>query len=348
MHGRGGDGIHERQMFGFHGCEPSPGSRDMNRARGARTGVPRGIRRHRMDTMPSASVASLLCPVCRSGLGQGGSTGRSLVCPAGHSFDAARQGYFNFLVGKGTVFEADAADMVAARFEFLSAGHYRPLADAVAELSAPALAGQQGVGGVPATVLDAGTGTGHYLRGLLDRTAPAGSAPAGRPVAAIGLDISKFALRRAAKLNPEAVNLVCDVWQPLPVADGVVDVVTVVFAPRNAAEFARVLRPGGRLVVVTPRPGHLAEVAGRTGMLGLEPAKDERLAAALEGHFSLFSGRDLDLDLTLSPADVARLALMGPAGHHLDRDALDSLVTSLPPLTAVSARFRISVFQPLS
>jgi 23S rRNA (guanine745-N1)-methyltransferase len=300
-----------------------------------------------MDTMLSTSLASLLCPVCRTGFVPGGD--RTLVCRAGHSFDAAKQGYFNFLVGKGTVFEADAADMVAARFEFLSAGHYRPLAEAVAEFAAPALAARQNAGTpAVATVLDAGTGTGHYLRCLLDRVAPDGTLPDGKPIAAIGLDISKFALRRAAKLNPEAVNLVSDVWQPLPVADRAVDVVTVVFAPRNAAEFARVLRPGGRLVVVTPRPGHLAEVAGQTGMLGIEPAKDERLAASLEAHFSAVGGRDLDLSLVLTPAEVARLALMGPAGHHLDRGALDALAASLPPLTAVSARFRISLFEPRS
>ena len=81
------------------------------------------------------------------------------------------------------------------------------------------------------------------------------------------------------------MNLVCDVWQPLPVADDAVDVVTVIFAPRNAAEFARVLRPGGRLVVVTPRPGHLAAIAGQTGMLGIEAGKDDRLAESLAGHF---------------------------------------------------------------
>ena len=290
--------------------------------------------------MLPVSAASLLCPVCRSRLS--GGKARTLECPAGHSFDAAKQGYFNFLVGKGTVFEADGADMVAARFEFLAAGHYRPLADAVAEVSALALAARQGAGhGPAATVLDAGTGTGHYLRALLDRTLRDGT-----PAAAIGLDISKFALRRAAKLNPEALNLVSDVWQPLPVADAAVDVVTVVFAPRNAAEFARVLRPGGRLVVVTPRPGHLAEVAARTGMLGIEPAKDERLAASLARHFTVLSGQDLDVPLALSPADVARLALMGPAGHHLDRGALSALAAGLPPVTDVSARFRISVFEP--
>lgn len=283
--------------------------------------------------------SALLCPVCRNSFSPAGNCGaaagpvRALVCPAGHSFDAAKQGYFNFLVGKGTVFEADSADMVAARFDFLAAGHYRPLADAVSALAAPALNGN--AAGPPPLVLDAGTGTGHYLRTLLDRVPAA---------AAIGLDISKFALRRAAKLNPGALNLVADVWQPLPVADDAVDVVTVVFAPRNAAEFARVLRPGGLLVVVTPRPGHLAAVAGQTGMLGIEPAKEERLAASLEGFFSPVSTQELDLELSLTPGDVANLALMGPAGHHLDRDRLADHVAGLPPLTAVSARFRISVF----
>lgn len=293
--------------------------------------------------MPPALEFPLLCPVCRNVLRPGGGAARTLVCEGGHSFDAAKQGYFNFLVGKGTVFEADSADMVAARFDFLSAGHYRPLAEAVARMAAPAV---MEATSRPPVVLDAGTGTGHYLRALLDLTAV--DRQDGDLAAAIGLDISKFALRRAARMNAEAVNLVADVWQPLPVADNAVDVVMVVFAPRNAPEFSRVLRPGGRLVVVTPRPGHLAEIAGQAGMLGIEPGKDERLVASLGQHFAPVESRDLDLPLSLSPRDVANLAFMGPAGHHLDRAALGALEAGLPERTAVSARFRISVFEPVA
>jgi 23S rRNA (guanine745-N1)-methyltransferase len=289
--------------------------------------------------MPSR-LPPLLCPVCRSTLsplhaGTAASTSiRALVCPAGHSFDAARQGYFNLLVGKGTSFVADTADMVAARTAFLDAGHYRPLGNAVAAAAGPALLGPD-----PA-VLDSGTGTGHYLRTILDLS------PGDTPVAAVGLDISKFALRRAGRLNPEALNLVWDIWQPFPVADASIDVVTVVFAPRNAAEFARVLRPAGRLVVVTPRQGHLGEIASQAGMLGIEPAKEERLADSLGGHFDLLSAEDLDLDLELSPDDVANVALMGPAGHHTDRAALDARLAGVAAATRVGARFRISVFLP--
>ncbi|MFP3461568.1 methyltransferase domain-containing protein [Arthrobacter globiformis] len=289
----------------------------------------------------------LLCPVCRQDLEavHDGGTGRvrALACRERHSFDAARQGYFNMLVGKGTAFESDTAEMVAARTAFLDAGHYRPLADALARAAAPALNG-------PApTVLDSGTGTGHYLRAILDYLESehgdgADGVAGAAGVAAVGLDISKFALRRAARLNPEAINLVGDVWQPMPLPDAAVDVVTVVFAPRNAAEFARVLKPSGRLIVVTPRAGHLGEIASQAGMLGIDPAKDERLAEALAGRFSPLSTQDVDVDLSLSPEDVANLALMGPAGHHTDRAALSGRLAGLPPATRVSALFRISIF----
>jgi 23S rRNA (guanine745-N1)-methyltransferase len=289
--------------------------------------------------MPSMTDLPLLCPVCRNPLelraagplGQG-----KLVCSAGHSFDAARQGYFNLLVGKGTAFEADTADMVQARSDFLAAGHYRPLAAAVAAAVVPFLP-EEG-----SAVLDAGTGTGHYLRAVLDQAA----AQNRRHVAALGLDISKFALRRAARLNPEAVNLVCDVWQPLPLADHSVDAITVIFAPRNAAEFARVLRPGGRLVVVTPGSGHLAAIAAATGMLGIEEGKEARLAGAMGSYFDAETSTGVDIPLALTRQEAADLAYMGPAGHHLDQLDLPERLLAMPEPVHAEANFRLMVFRP--
>jgi 23S rRNA (guanine745-N1)-methyltransferase len=260
---------------------------------------------------------------------------KRLACASRHSFDAARQGYFNLLVGKGTAFAADSAAMVEARFNFLGSGHYLPLAEAVAAAVVPCLSLEG------AAVLDSGTGTGHYLRHLLDTAAARGTR-----LAAAGLDISKFALRRAARLNPEAVNLVWDIWQPLPLADRSVDAVTVVFAPRNAAEFARVLRPEGRLVVVTPRPGHLADLASIAGMLAIEEGKDARLAEAMSRHFDAGEGTDVDIPLALSHQEAADLAFMGPAGHHVGRDViLERLKERQEPVRA-EARFRVQVFRP--
>jgi 23S rRNA (guanine745-N1)-methyltransferase len=290
--------------------------------------------------MPSSAPPPLCCPLCGDQLKVPAVTGdaarRSLVCGAGHSFDAARQGYYNLLVGKGTVFEADSADMVAARFNFLDSGHYRPLADAVSDAVFARVRP-----GKPFTVLDSGTGTGHYLRVVLDDARRVSD-----DVTAVALDISKFALRRAARLNPEAVNLACDVWQPLPVADAAVDVVTVIFAPRNAAEFARVLHPDGRLVVVTPRAGHLASLAALAGMLSIEDQKDARLAESLAPYFLPESARDVDIRLMLTRSEMADLAFMGPAGHHLDREALAAKLDTREPVSEVNALFRLTVFRP--
>ncbi|WP_442545792.1 methyltransferase domain-containing protein [Arthrobacter sp. KN11-1C] len=277
--------------------------------------------------MLSDAVPSLRCPVCKGPFGLNEAPPFSLGCVAGHSFDAAKQGYFNLLSGKGTVFEADTAEMVAARHDFLGAGHYAPLAEAIAELAAPALAAPGSL------VLDSGTGTGHYLHAVLDRT----------PAVAIGIDISKFALRRAARLNPGAINLVWDIWRPLPLADHAVDALIVVFAPRNPPEFARVLRPGGRVIVVTPRDGHLGEIAERTGMLGIEPGKDERLAESMQEYFALSDTIRLDVDLNLSGRDIADVAFMGPAGHHLERSALLASTAAETSVHA-TAKFTLSVF----
>jgi 23S rRNA (guanine745-N1)-methyltransferase len=290
--------------------------------------------------MPPSTPPPLRCPLCGDQLKVTGPAGhaarRALVCEAGHNFDAAKQGYFNLLVGKGTVFEADSADMVAARFSFLDAGHYRPLADAVSNAVRASLRP-----GTPFTLLDSGTGTGHYLRVMLDDVKRVSD-----DVTAVGLDISKFALRRAARLNPEAINLACDVWQPLPVADAAVDVVTVIFAPRNAAEFSRVLRPDGRLVVVTPRAGHLAALAVQSGMLAIEEEKAARLAESFAGFFVPESSHDVDIRMQLTAAQMADLAYMGPAGHHLDRAAIAARLGTPDRVAGVDALFRITVFRP--
>ncbi len=305
--------------------------------------------------MPSSAHLPLLCPVCSgplvfvgantagptaAGAGAAGAHShtaghRRLACASGHSFDAARQGYFNLLVGKGTAFEADTAAMVEARVNFLGRGHYRPLAEAVAAAVVPCLSDHDGA------VLDSGTGTGHYLREVLDA-----AAAQGRGVTAVGLDISKFALRRAARLNPEAVSLVWDVWQPLPLADRSVDAVTVVFAPRNPAEFARILRPAGRLVVVTPRTGHLGDLAATAGMLSIEEGKDARLATAMARYFEVETASDIDIPLALARQEAADLAFMGPAGHHLGRDAIGERFKDLPEPVRTEAKFRLLVFRP--
>ncbi|MPY10840.1 putative RNA methyltransferase [Arthrobacter bussei] len=250
--------------------------------------------------MPALPHDVLTCPVCSSALAP---DGRALVCARGHRFDAARQGYVNLLTGKGSPFEGDTPEMVDAREAFLGSGHYAPLRDAVIAASLRHAAR----GGI---ALDAGAGTGYYLQGVSE------ALPSHVPIA---LDVSKAALRRAARRLPHGISLVWDVWRRLPLADASVDVLLNVFAPRNAAEFVRVLAPNGCLVVVTPRPGHLAGLDAVGPLLSVPPQKADDVAASFAGVLAEAERTDIDYTMVL-PRDLARSALvMGPAARHADR-----------------------------
>lgn len=278
---------------------------------------------------------SLLCPVCHSRLRSGRAdrseagfsdgARRLLLCEQGHHFDAAKQGYFNLLTGKGTAFEADSAAMIHARSDFLAAGHYRPLAEAV--VSAAQLDTAR-----PARILDAGAGTGYYLHALLEQN-PAAEA--------IAMDISKFALRRAARTLPDALCLVWDIWRTLPLAAGCVDVLLNIFAPRNPQEFARVVAGGGILVSVTPLPRHLREIADLAGLLEVPAGKGRDVAEGLADSFTELSSTVVEYTMNLSATDIADVAAMGPAGHHHAR--LDP--ATIPAQTAVTASFTVQTFR---
>jgi len=289
--------------------------------------------------------ALLACPLCGRGFASQGPAGTgALCCPNGHSFDIARQGYVNLLPGGARPGTADTAGMVAAREAFLSAGHYAPLAGAVADLAA-ASAGAPVPGpepGAPPCVLDAGAGTGYYLAAVLDRLR---ARPGYAQTAGLALDISARALRRAARARPGIGAVVWDIWRPFPVRDGAAALILNVFAPRNGPEFRRVLRAGGALIVVTPGPGHLAEIAGPAGLLAVDQHKDERLAAALGAFFTAADERALTVALRLTRPQAASLAAMGPAARHTGTGSRERLAGLAEPVR-VTAAFRITLYRP--
>jgi 23S rRNA (guanine745-N1)-methyltransferase len=278
------------------------------------------------------AVALLACPVCSAGLAVAGD-GDALRCPAGHAFDRARQGQVSLLLPGVRPPLGDSAEMVADRVAFLSAGHYAGVTAALAD----AVTAGPGEGGPPRSVLDLGGGTGHHLAAVLDRLDGA---------VGVVLDASRYAARRAARAHPRAVAVVADAWSRLPVRDGVVDRLVVAFAPRNGPEAARVLRPGGRLVVLTPAPEHLAELVGPLGLLRVDPDKPARLAAtlgpALEPVASAAHRERLSLDRTA----VRALVGMGPHARHLDPAALDRALAALPEPVGVTVAVDVTTWAP--
>ncbi|GAB3481757.1 methyltransferase domain-containing protein [Nocardiopsis coralliicola] len=278
--------------------------------------------------MPAGVLDALACPHCG---GRIGAAGNALACTAGHAFDVAREGYASLLTGARPTGTADTAAMVADRAGFLAAGHFAPLTDRLAERAAALLPPGGGL------VTDVGAGTGHHLAHVLD------AAPAAEGLA---LDVSKYALRRAAKSHPRSGAAACDAWTGLPVQDGAAALLLNVFAPRDAAEFRRVLAPGGALLVVTPGEGHLRELIDAAGLVSVGERKRERLAAALAGHFTLAGTDEIAYPMRLPHRDAETAAGMGPSAHHTAPEARAAAIARLPDPVEVTASFTLSVFRP--
>ncbi|MFB4272452.1 putative RNA methyltransferase [Nonomuraea sp. GTA35] len=333
-------------------------------------------------------VDYLICPVCRADLCLAGATVR---CAGNHTFDVAKQGYVSLLTGSGQPGTADTPEMVAARAAFLDKGHYAPLADAVAEAvrarvapenvpgkhesstetsdgtklrayrgagveagsgAAPAgggrepevVEGHRVAGRTAPVIVDAGAGTGHYLAAVLDAI---------NDGIGMAFDVSKHAVRRAARVHPRAGAFVADVWRPLPIRSGVADVVIDVFAPRNGPEFRRVLRPGGAVVVVTPAPEHLSPLVEELGLLSVDEEKELRVARSLEG-FAETGRRSIAFEMELEPGDIAQVVGMGPSAWHHQANTLDERIAAFVSRNVAKrqqkvvtrAAFHLSIFEP--
>lgn len=269
----------------------------------------------------------LRCPVCAAGLAEAAGT---LRCGEGHSFDLARQGYVNLMIGRPPS-GADSAEMISARAGVLAAGHFGFVTAAIAAAARSVTTDAR-----PGLVLDIGSGTGHHLAAVLD------ALPSHHGLA---LDVAKAAVRRAARAHPRAAAAVCDVWRGIPVADGCAGLLLDVFAPRNGAEFHRVLRPDGRLIVVTPRPEHLGELVRPLGLLAVDPEKERRLDDALGAWFRLEDRSTHTRVLALLPEEAESLVLMGPSAWHVDRRALARRLAAVPAPVPVTASVTLRTFR---
>ncbi|WP_034944829.1 23S rRNA (guanine(745)-N(1))-methyltransferase [Erwinia oleae] len=188
---------------------------------------------------------SYLCPLCHQPLlpVSGG-----LRCENRHQFDRAKEGYVNLLPvqHRHSKQPGDSAEMMQARRDFLDAGHYQPLRDAVCDLLARLLPEQ------PINVLDIGCGEGYYTNAVATRF------HAGERAMVYGLDVSRVAIRYGAKRYRNVVFCVASSHR-LPFAENQFDAVLRIYAPCKAEELARVVKEQGYVVTVTPGPRHLIQ-----------------------------------------------------------------------------------------
>lgn len=261
------------------------------------------------------ATAVLACPHCRGRLC---AEGRSLVCPRGHRFDVARRGSVRLDTGRRRVHEGDDRDMIDARRIFFEAGGFRAVTAALAAVAERARDA--------CWLLDVGAGTGHHAAAILNRIAGSHG---------VAVDVSRHALAAAARRHARLAAVGADAWAALPIRSRAVDVVLTAFAPRNAAEMQRVLRPGGRLLVLTPAADHLCELLAHTS-IGIPGGKRERLDRTLAGGFTLERRTRVTDCVRLSTDAGAALYRMGPWARH---------ALTPRPLEAVTIAVELSVYR---
>ncbi|MBE4606860.1 23S rRNA (guanine(745)-N(1))-methyltransferase [Vibrio navarrensis] len=258
------------------------------------------------------------CPLCHLALQQ---TDRTFHCANRHHFDLAKEGYVNLMPAhhKRSKDPGDNKEMMQARRRFLEGGHYDPMRQKVAQLCQTFLQGSAH------RLLDIGCGEGYYT----DQVARSLSAQYAEATTH-GLDISKVAIRFAAKRYPSSQFCVASSHR-LPFADHAFDGILRIYAPCKAEELARCVADNGVVITVTPAARHLVQF--KENIYSDVKLHDEE-PEQIEG-FVLQQQEKLNYMMTLSGAEAFDLLQMTPfawrasdefrqalrSAHHFDCEA---------------------------
>ena len=267
-----------------------------------------------------------VCPKCREKLNI---TDKTATCPKGHSFDKARGGYYNLLLGHSGGTHGDNKEMVLARRAFLGGGYYSPLANLLADQ----VLRYTPKGG---SLLDAGAGEGYYTdiveRALFLRDGASDVS---------AFDISKDAVREISKKNPRISLAVAGSYH-MPIADSEFDTVINTFSPLALDETRRVLKTGGHFIMAIPGEMHLFDLKS---VIYDTPYKNVVEDTHLEG-FELVIDQPLTYKFCLdSPEKIQNLFMMTPYAYRTkpsDREKVLKLKT-----LDCTADFRIFVYKKL-
>lgn len=185
----------------------------------------------------------LKCPNCDQKLSF---DTKVLSCTNGHVFDISKEGYFNLLLPnqKKTKLPGDNKEMILNREAFLSFGHYDYLVLAITSSIKANTNFESGL-----HVLDIGCGSGFFLRSLKHKS-----------ITKIGIDISKFAIKKAAKLDKDALFVVAT-FLKIPTLNNSIDIILNNFAPLNLPEVVRVLKTNGAIIKIVPYKNHMRQLA---------------------------------------------------------------------------------------
>ncbi len=223
------------------------------------------------------------CPICGNELIKkiDNNGNNVLRCNNGHSFDISKYGYVNLLPSKTN--SGDNKEMVLARHNFLKKDYYLKLA-----LKLKTIINDLKI----KNLLDIGCGEGYYDRLINDKT-----------INIYGLDISKEAILKAAKLNSDIQYVVAS-SNKLPFEDNYFDCVMSIFSPIYPKEAKRV--SSKYLIKVIPNKDHLKELRQEL----YENVRDNKILKEEIDGFNLID--EITLDYKMNVVDVNELFKMTP------------------------------------
>lgn len=230
-------------------------------------------------------------------------------CENGHPFNIAKEGYVNLLLShqRKSKTPGDDPEMVRARRRFFDSGAFAPLTRALVEH--PLFERET------LSVLDVGCGEGHLLGALSEN----------RRGNFFGTDIAKKAVQMAAKRYASATWFVANGMRSVPVADASMDVILSVLAPRNPAEFKRILKPDGALLIGVPGPNHLIELREKLQFSSGDFAEKADTASTKASGFKEISRVQVRDRVTLNAQHLADLIRMTPIFWRSSHDAKERL-----------------------
>jgi len=288
--------------------------------------------------MRIVAAANLACPI--DGLPIEAQEGQRR-CASGHSYDMAREGYCNLLVvqHKASRDPGDSKDKVAARRRFLELGHFEPIADRTFEAARSCIAEATGSA---FTIVDAGCGEGYYL----DRLARlAAGSPDIATVALAGIDVSKWAIKSAARRKAPVTWLVANNRQP-PFLPGSVDLMLCLFGFPVWEGFRKVQKPGDHALLVEPAADHLIELR-QIIYPTVNRSPPPPLAAAEAAGYRLQREEGLRYCATLTGSETIQdLLAMTPHAHRVPQERRNALAELSILSVTVDVVFRFLVLEP--
>jgi 23S rRNA (guanine745-N1)-methyltransferase len=238
---------------------------------------------------------------------------QGLGCSNGHRFDQAKEGYWNLTQpqDKKSSNPGDHRDAVMARHRWLECGHATGLVSALKPWIPECNSKTR--------ILDLGCGDGFFGPAFF----------ADYPTHYCGVDLSKPAIKLAARRWSQATWVLANADRSLPVENISVDLVISLFGRRPVSEISRALNAGGQCLVAVPGEEDLIELREQVQKEGKRRNRVDAIIEEMKSHgLNCVEKGSWQTQIKIGPSEIADALAMT---YRAVRKSEQSLVASIQP-----------------